>query len=117
MNWVYSAGRVFVHNPLRTLYFNGPTALGFWGGALPQDVCFLLTGTPSTFWTEHMDECMRLCEQKFDAFAVVITFGMYVALVLKCVEAVTMHLCFTRPILCELRRSKARIAHPVDQET
>jgi hypothetical protein len=116
MNYVYAAGHLIIHNPLRTLYFNGPTALGFWGGALPQDICFSLTGTPSVFWAQHVQECMRLCEHKFDAFAVIITFGVYVALVFRCVEAVAMHLCFTRPILCELRRRrKTRITQSVDK--
>ena len=118
LQFVHHAHNVFIKNPLRTLYFHGPTALGFWGGAATHDICFSLTNTPSNFWEIHPLDCQQLCEQKFNAFSVAIIFIMYIVVGLRVLEAVTFHMCFTRPILTELRKGRgtqARITHAVEK--
>lgn len=117
LRWIHSVARLFIYTPLRALYFNGPTTVGFWGGAQPHDICFSITGTTSSFWLDHVQECDRLCEQKFDAFAVFVIFGLYIAMLAKFVDAITIHICFTRPILGELRRAETGVAHTVYKQT
>ena len=92
-----------VWEPLHTLYFRGPTSLGFWGGAAEEDICFTLTGTTSLFWIQHMDECTTLTHQKFDAFTTVVMFVFYFTTLYRLCTVLAFHVCFTQPILRELR--------------
>jgi len=93
--------------PLRTLYFNGPTMLGFWGGAGKEDICYSLTGTTANFWIQHFAQCLQLCDQKFDAFRTVVVFISYSFLLYRLLTTIAFHLLFTRPILNELRALRA----------
>ena len=44
---------MLVTRPAADLYLNGPTALGFWGGMDPEDICARLTGTNSNMWLDE----------------------------------------------------------------
>lgn len=119
--WAWLRDMLF-HQPVHTLYFFGPTELGFWGGAQPSDICYSLTNTPSIFWEQHQDQCDQLCTQKFHAFYTVIMFGLYVFLLAKFLDALVFHACFARPVLRQLHtatttRTKARITQTVHQHT
>lgn len=102
--WVRSLHHTFIQAPLRELYFNGPESLGFWGGIEFADICFSLTNTSSTFWLEHLGECVEMCEKKFGAFNTVVNFVIYVVILFRVVNGVMFHFCFTRPFIAEFRR-------------
>lgn len=106
-----------IRQPLHSLYFDGPESVGFWGGAANEDICFSLTATPSGFWQENPLQCSRLCEQKFEAFATFINFAVYTVVLLRFVNAIVFHMCFTRPVLCELRRVQSRITYAMQDDT
>ena len=106
-DWVRSLHRTFVEVPLRELYFNGPESLGVWGGIEIADICFSLTNTSSMFWVEHLGECSDMCEKKFGAFNTAVNFVIYVIILLRVVNGVMFHLCFTRPFLAEFRRLRS----------
>ncbi len=95
-----------IRQPLYNLYFLGPDTLGFWAGAAPEDICFSLTATPSSFWRQNPIECTMLCEQKFTGFCTFVNFVMYAALLVRVLNAAVFHLCFTRPVLGELKRMR-----------
>ncbi len=99
-----------VKMPLHTLYFSGPTMLGFWGGAQFEDICYSLTGTTAGFWVKNYAQCAQLCAQKFDAFTIIVVFVLYAFAVHKLSNALTFYLCFTRPVLSELHT--LRFPHP-----
>ncbi len=97
--------------PLRALYFRGPVALGFWGGASPEDICYTLTGTSASFWTQHGAQCAQLCDQKFDTIHTTLHFAVYVVILYRLVNALIFYVCFTRPVLWELRElSRPRVS-------
>lgn len=104
--WLFHIHTLAIQQPLRSLYFRGPEALGFWGGAAIEDICYSLTATPSTFWTQHMQQCMQLCEQKLDAFTTAVNFVIYFVILVRLVNGLMFHVCFTRPVLAELRRMR-----------
>lgn len=100
LSWVHS---VFIQNPLRSLYFSGPDVLGFWGGADLVDICASLTTTSAAFWSQHYSECVDVCEKRFTAFSTSINFVIYILILLRVVNALVFHFCFTRPVMSELR--------------
>jgi hypothetical protein len=102
--WVRSLHHTFIQAPLRELYFNGPESLGFWDGIEFADICFSLTNTSSTFWLEHLGECVEMCDKKFGAFNTVVNFVIYVVILFRVVNGVMFHFCFTRPFIAEFRR-------------
>lgn len=110
--WLHTT---LIHNPLYSLYFKGPENIGFWGGAAREDICFSLTTSPSSFWQENPIQCNILCEQRFEAFITLINFIIYSVIMVRLVNGIVFHLCFTRPVLKELRQS--RVAHSVDNDT
>ena len=102
--------KTFITQPLSTLYFNGPTTLGFWGGATPQDICFSLTGTTSSFWASQPEQCTQLTNQKFEAFTTVVMFLFYTLFIYRLFNILTLHVCFTQPVLRELRAMRTQPA-------
>jgi hypothetical protein len=94
----------FITHPLHALYFDGPTTLGFWGGAKREDICFSLTGTASSFWSTHPEQCAELVTQKFNAFSVVVLVLLYIFFLYRLVNILTFHVCCTQPVLREIRR-------------
>lgn len=98
--------RLLIYMPLHAIYYQGPTMLGFWGGASREDICFLLTGTSSVFWTLHMDECLHLTEQRFQAFVTTILFVLYTCTWIRVVNILTFHVTVTQPILREIRKMR-----------
>ena len=104
MSLLSQAFHVSVHKPLYMLYFNGPTVLGFWGGANLPDICFSLTGTTSSFWVQHPYECSALTHQKYASFETAVLFCLYVFTLIRLIGALITHILFTRPVLLELRK-------------
>lgn len=96
--------RIIIYVPLYNLYFKGPTALGFWGGAAPEDICFLLTGTTSVFWTTHSDECTLLIQQHFNSFLVIIQLFLYILMWFRILQSMSFYMTVTKPILKELKQ-------------
>jgi hypothetical protein len=62
--WIYDV--LFV-NPLRTLYLNGTTILGFWNGQSPLQICAQVTQQSELFWQQHPHDCNVIVEQRFSA--------------------------------------------------
>jgi hypothetical protein len=62
--WIYDV--LFV-NPLRTLYLNGTTILGFWNGQSALQICAQVTHQSELFWQQHPDDCSVIVEQRFAA--------------------------------------------------
>ncbi len=62
--WIYDV--LFV-NPLRTLYLNGTTILGFWNGQSALQICAQVTHQSELFWQQHPHDCSVIVEQRFAA--------------------------------------------------
>ena len=62
--WIYDV--LFV-NPLRTLYLNGTTILGFWNGQSALQICAQVTHQSELFWQQHPQDCNVIVEQRFSA--------------------------------------------------
>lgn len=62
--WLYDT--LFV-NPLRTLYLNGTTMLGFWNGQSALQICAQVTHQSELFWQQHPHDCNLLVEQRFSS--------------------------------------------------
>jgi hypothetical protein len=103
LTWARALHALLITNPLHQLYFHGPSTLGFWNSAPPEDICSTLTGTPSYFWSTHVEQCAELREQKFRSFSVGVNFIVYSYILLRCLNGFMFHLSFTRPVLQELR--------------
>jgi len=95
---------VFV-NPLRTLYFKGPSVhgYGFWGGVDPADACAQLTGVSALVWDLQTAACHDLLERNFFSFSTVVMSGLYVWLVYKIVQHLAFRYLYVRPLMAELR--------------
>ncbi len=85
----------FVGFPLKILYFNGPSALGFgfWEGKSGEDICSQLTNVDSAFWVigeDHQSACRDILDRRFNGFAlaigVVIYFVMLVYMIKSCLS-------------------------------
>jgi hypothetical protein len=62
--WLYDT--LFV-NPLRTLYLNGTTMLGFWNGQSALQICAQVTHQSELFWQQHPQDCSVIVEQRFSS--------------------------------------------------
>jgi len=62
--WLYDT--LFV-NPLRTLYLNGTTMLGFWNGQSALQICAQVTHQSELFWQQHPHDCSLIVEQRFSS--------------------------------------------------
>lgn len=102
--WVHDH---FIVQPLRALYFRGPTfqGWGFWGGARMDTICAaLLPGSHAMFWLEHMGECEELVAQRFDAFQLSIQMFIYFFLLTRLIQAMLYHWLVVHPVLQRLER-------------
>jgi len=113
-SWVQALHETFITRPLRQLYFNGPSGLGFWDGTSWEDICFSISGTPSSFWVSHMDPCLKMCEQKFFSFGTAVNFIVYSYILIRGVNGLMFHFSFTRPVLRELAHLRTH-GPPVSQ--
>lgn len=66
-NWI-------IDFPLRTLYLNGPSILGYgwWEGLQDCDICAQMTGVGAEFWSQEdsQDICQKLIQRKVFAFEI-----------------------------------------------
>ena len=74
---------VLILNPLRKLYFHGPTlnGWGFWGSKTRAQICYALTPTSELFWETHRAECDLLIEQHFYGIQVSVESLLHVTLI------------------------------------
>ena len=86
-------------NPLRTLYFNGPSlhGYGFWNGAQSTDICASLTGTSSLFWLSQLGECDTLLDRHFHAFLITVQMGVYILFLYNLCSLLWFRYCVLRP--------------------
>lgn len=69
-----------VVHPLARLYLDGPTLLGFWGGAAPETICARLTGVDADFWSGSEDgqfKCAEVIQRHFDSWMVLASTAAY----------------------------------------
>ena len=90
--WAGAAFGVVAVQPLATLYLEGPTMLGMWGGAPPETICAQLTEVPADHWTRTTDnyaDCADTIHRHFNSWLVlggsIVYFGA--------MAAVAYHLC------------------------
>lgn len=85
---------VIIVRPLARLYLDGPTKVGFWGGARPEDICAQLSNIKGSFWAssdETQAECIDLIERHFSSWLVLgRTLGYY------CVISMALYFCWRR---------------------
>lgn len=93
----------FIFDPLRVLFLRGPSMLGFWGGAAVSDICASMTQVAASFWDQHPAQCLDIIDQKVDTLLVGIVFLFCVMVVYRVLTAITFHVCFTRPVIQEIR--------------
>jgi hypothetical protein len=92
--------------PLRVLYLNGTSVLGFWEGRLAADICAEITGVGADLWRTgvNADRCFDLIERKADAFAITVLFGASAFTLTTLAGYLAFQCCVIRPIIRELRR-------------
>ena len=66
---VYS--RIII-DPLRLLYFYGPSFMqfGFWGGSAASEICRAVTSHSEVFWRDHPAHCQEIVDTKFASFRI-----------------------------------------------
>lgn len=91
--------------PLSKLYYHGPElhGYGFWNGAASEDICAMLTGTPSQFWAVNTQECGILVERHFCAFLTAAYFILYSFLIYRLFSEFWVYMFVTRPIIGSMR--------------
>lgn len=92
--------------PLRKLYFAGPTQLGGWGGSTESAICQQLSPLPNAFWELHVDECSDLLQLKFDAFRVTVEVVLYFCVLYYLVKLLVMS---PLAVWRQLRQPKPRL--------
>ena len=96
-----------VLRPLRRLYLQGPSYLGFWGGQALADVCAQMSTVAAAFWAEHPDRCEELVTQRLQSFVVTVETAAYAWLAYRAVTACVWRWTVVHPIVSELRRLRA----------
>lgn len=77
---VYFLHNVLFRQPLRTLYFEGPSinGFGFWAGLPVEDMCAVVSpGTSALFWADHISQCHVILDRRFVAFLTAIQCLLY----------------------------------------
>lgn len=81
--WSWLAFGSLVVQPLATLYLDGPTFFGMWGGASPETICAQLTEVSAEHWSrseENMADCNDTIQRHFNSWLVlgsaVVYFGV-----------------------------------------
>ena len=95
----------FVINPLRKLYFFGPSVLhvGFWGGKTNSEICQSITTYSESFWEDNPFQCDQIVEKKFNSFCVTIETLVYFV-VLYQIIANSSRFCFFEIFKCKKKR-------------
>jgi hypothetical protein len=98
-------------NPLRLLYFYGPSlsGWGFWEGTGASDACSAITTVPASFWADgdaNTQACDAVLERKFAAFVIgSVGVGAVICCVLLCFGIIS-YCTTTRPLMRALREAK-----------
>jgi hypothetical protein len=102
-------------DPLKTLYFEGPTILGvgFWEKLPKKDICSRLTGVSATFWDklESFQECTELVERKFDTFIVGAFTVAYIWFTYKLISYLLFRLLVIKPVTNEIKDELKKIVY------
>jgi hypothetical protein len=102
-------------DPLKTLYFEGPTILGigFWEKLPKKDICSRLTGVSATFWDklDSSQECTELVERKFDTFIVGSFTIAYIWFTYKLVSYLLFRLFVIKPVTNEIKDEFKKIVY------
>src|SRR5579872_314361 len=73
--------RVFLFNPIRFIYLNGPSlgGFGFWNGQDLPDICNQLSKGVGTvkFWTKNFDQCELEIEKQVIALCILVWFLVF----------------------------------------
>lgn len=73
--------RYTIEWPLRLLYFHGPSisAIGFWNGMSPEQICHVLTNSklPHDFWYRSEEDCYAMVERQYWSFLVSVLCVVY----------------------------------------
>jgi hypothetical protein len=56
--------------PLKFIYYNGPSRLGFWNGKDSADACSEITRVPAEVWRIQDQACTNLLGKDFTAFCI-----------------------------------------------
>tara|TARA_B100001094_G_C17834983_1_gene625072 strand:+ start:19 stop:459 length:441 start_codon:yes stop_codon:yes gene_type:complete len=93
---------LFLHLPLRNLYFYGPrihSQFGFWGGAENAAICYVWTDTEVDFWLKHPIECADMVEKHFFSFYTTLRTVLYFYSVFKIIQLFLWYITFYRPLV------------------
>jgi fumarate reductase subunit D len=75
--------RVFVAQPITTLYLHGPMAVGLWGGTHRADICARLTRVDAAFWVRNVAQCDALIERDTSGWVLLFAIGTYIYLLTR----------------------------------
>jgi hypothetical protein len=102
-----------VLNPLKNLYFDGPTILGvgFWEKLPQKDICSRITGVSATFWdkSDASIECEDLLLRKFDTFLVGLSTFAYVWIMYKLLSLLLFKMFIVTPVTNEIRQELLKL--------
>lgn len=60
-----------IEYPMFYMYLNGPQTVGLWAGVDIEEICFVLTGVPSSHWVYNQYQCQILIERQFRAWVII----------------------------------------------
>lgn len=66
---LHKTQNVFIF-PLKFIYYNGPSRLGFWNGKDSADACSEITRVPAEIWRVQDQACTNLLGKDFTAFCI-----------------------------------------------
>ena len=103
-NLFFSIYDVIVIGPFRRLYFQGPeiSGFGFWQGRPSNEICSMITGVSGDLWIKNMYECEDLLDRKFVSFVILVEIVLYVYVVYKIFQLLTIRFLFVHPIVQKL---------------
>lgn len=115
MEWLYQLGsainNLFVGNPLRRLYHDGPTVFGFWGGIDNAHICASLSNAPISLWNANPVECVELVERHFVSMYTVINFFIYVVILYNFMSTLVFYVTVTRPLGANIQQVAKIMIH------
>ena len=102
MNYLHDIGltinNLFVGGPLRRLYHDGPTILGFWGGVDNSHICTTLSKAPIALWIANPEECLKLIERHFTGIYTLVNFIIYLIVFYNCMANLMFYYTISRPM-------------------
>ena len=107
LTWLPNQLYTFVDILLRTLYFEGPTFWGMWGGQEPAAICQELTGVTARHWDAsfaNKQQCEVEMERGYRQFFIGFMTFLTLFIVYKLIQYLITYCFFVRPILVTLQR-------------